>query len=201
MFTFDSDTHGHLYTKSQVQDYVLRGECFEDLNFLNFMVETYEVTVRKGMGNEIDNEHMTSHIGRTKNPQAKYLSNHPKFESHIRIQRGNNHNYLPNFIGQWFPRRDRIDKEDYYYAVILALLRPWRNLQELKVGNKTWKDEGLTFLQTATRRQLNIVAGMQFFYNCKSKAQTRDDDASNDGNENDDFKKGDECEHENEQVI
>lgn len=85
--------------------------------------------------------------------------------------------------------------------MILALLRPWRNLQELKVGNKTWKDEGLTFLQTATRRQLNIVAGMQFFYNCKSKAQTRDDDASNDGNENDDFKKGDECEHENEQVI
>ena len=30
VFTFDSDTHGHLYTKSQVQDYALRGECFEN---------------------------------------------------------------------------------------------------------------------------------------------------------------------------
>ena len=50
VFTFDSDTHGHLYMKSQVQDYVLQGECFENLNFLDFMVETYEVTVRKGRG-------------------------------------------------------------------------------------------------------------------------------------------------------
>lgn len=175
VFTFHSDADGHLYMKSQVQDCalrLLRGDVFEDMNFLDFTVETYEV--RKDNKKEDEEDH-TSRVGRTRNARGCYLSNHPKAHSHIQIQRSEDHNYLPNVVGPWFPRRDRVD-EDFYYAAILALLRPWRDLQELRREGETWKEEGLSFLQKATEKELDVVAGMQYYYDCKSKAHSRNQD-------------------------
>jgi hypothetical protein len=164
---------------SQVQDYALRGEAFEKLNFLEFTVETYEV---KKNNEREDDEIRTSRSGRRRNPRADYLTNHPKVNSHIRIQRTENHNYLPNIVGQWFPRRDRLEEEDFYYAAILALLRPWRELQELKGENRSWKEEGLSFLQRASEKDLDIVAGLQYYYDCKMKGQSHYEDSNDDEN-------------------
>jgi hypothetical protein len=165
VFTFGSDAEGRLYTISQVQDYALRGMVFSSMSFLDFTVDTYEV--RKEAGNhreqrDVDGEDDRPRVGRPRNVRGCYLSNHPKFDSHFRIQRVDNHNYLPNIVGRWFPRRDQAEEEEFYYASILALLRPWRVLRDLKDEHRTWKEEGLFFLDMATESQRTVIAGMQY---------------------------------------
>lgn len=157
-----------------MQDYVLRPVAFDDMNFLDFTVETYDG--RKEDGDEEEDESRRHRVGRTKNLRGEYLSNHPKFDSHIRIERSENHNYLPNIVGPWFPRRDSVEEEEFYYASVLALLQPWRNLQELKGDGRTWKEEGLVFLERTSGRQRNVIAGMQYYYDSRSKAQSCNQD-------------------------
>ena len=170
--------------ESQVQDYVFRGTTFADFNFFDYTVETYEVRKEKRDDERMDEERAKFHNGgRLKNPRDDYMTNHPKVKSHVRVQRSEHHNYLPNVIGHWFPRRDREDEEELYYATILALLRPWRDLGELKDDGRSWKEAGLLFLETATQRQRDIIAGMQFYYDSKSAAQDCPHDDIGDGDE------------------
>lgn len=163
---------------SQVQDYALRGHAFAEFNFLDFTVETYEI--RKSNVSDSDDEGDGSILrrGRARNVRADYLHHRPKIDSHIRIQRAEHHNYLPNIIGTWFPRRDKENEEDFYYASVLALLRPWRDLQDLRSENKTWKEDGENFLKAAKDR--HVIAGMQYYYDSKSKAQGRNQDINED---------------------
>lgn len=181
MSTLVSNVDGRLYMASQVQDYALRGLSFAQFNYLDYMVETYEI--RKGDGDEEREEAadgVTHRVGRARNPRDSYLSDHPKVKSHIRIQRAEHHNYLPNIIGLWFPRRDRLEEEDFYYASMLALLRPWRALEDLKRNDRSWKEEGLLFLESATAEQRNVIACMQYYYDSKVKAQNRNQDVDED---------------------
>jgi hypothetical protein len=178
VFTFACNRQGHLYTVSQVQDYVLRGTAFDDMNFLDFVVETYEI--HKGKTNEElvdddDSGHFSSR-GRKRNLRGDYQLHHPKYETHERILRTDNHNYLPNIVGQWFPRRDIEEDEEFYFASVLALLRPWRDFEDLKEERRTWKEEGLMFLESATTVHRNVIAGMQYYYDSKSAAQDRNED-------------------------
>jgi hypothetical protein len=191
VFTFASDDRGHLYTMSQVQDYALRGRLFDAFSFLEYTVETYEIR-KSEMEESRMNEDLSLQVrmydggkeegsryhgrGRSRNQRACYMSSHPKFDSHIRIRRANNHNYLPNIIGRWFPERDDADGEEFYYASMMAMLRPWRHLQDLKLEDRTWKEEGLQFLATATEKERNIIAGMQYYYDSKTTAHRRNED-------------------------
>jgi hypothetical protein len=76
--------HEYLYMTSQVQDYTLLGSTFADFNFLDFTVETYEI--QKKNENDDDGEHTNPHVGQRRNLRACYLPNHPKFNSHVRVQ-------------------------------------------------------------------------------------------------------------------
>jgi hypothetical protein len=162
-----------------VQDYVLRGMAFEELCFFDYTVQTYEIRMdekeMKGKMNDEDDDGIPAR-GRTRNLRDHYMPNHPKTDSHVRIRRTENNNYLPNIVGPWFPRRDQIEEEEFYYAAILSLLCPWRNLHQLKHGTRSWKEEGLTFIKTANQKQRNIIAGMQYYYDSKSEAQHRNED-------------------------
>lgn len=75
---------------------------------------------------------------------------------------------MPNVIGPWFPQQDRKDDEEFYYASILTLFRPWWHLHNLKNEEQSWKDEGLAFIENATRTQRDMLAGMQYYYDCRS---------------------------------
>jgi hypothetical protein len=46
----------------------------------------------------------------------------------------------------------------------------------LKEEQRTWKEEGLIFLQTATTSDRNVIAGMQYYYDSKLSAQSRNED-------------------------
>jgi hypothetical protein len=42
VLTLDIDSHGKIYAKSQVIDYIARGDELSDLNMLDYFVDTYE---------------------------------------------------------------------------------------------------------------------------------------------------------------
>ena len=64
---------------------------------------------------------------------SHYLFDHPKHTTHFQIAWTKFHNFLPNIIGPWFPCHDGKDVlKAFYYASMLTLLKPWRNLQHLK---------------------------------------------------------------------
>ena len=77
---------------------MLRADEFEDLNFLDFIVETYETRI----GGEGLDEEPIQQRGR----QGRYWPSHLKARTHRRILRREFHNCLPNIVGPWFPRRD-----------------------------------------------------------------------------------------------
>ena len=179
VITFASDKDGYLYTTSQVEDYKLRGDAFGDMNFLDFTVETYEILKNSRgditMSDDVE-ENSRHQRGRKRNIRTCYLEGHRKHYTHERIRRSDGHTYMLNVIGHWFPRRDVEEDEDFYFASILAFLRPWRNIGELKEENKTWKEEGLNFLETATAAQRDVIAGMQYYYDSKGAAQHRSEE-------------------------
>jgi hypothetical protein len=49
--------------------------------------------------------------------------------------------------------------------------------------NRTWKEEGLRFLKTATTEQQDVIAGMQYYYDSKHAAQCRNGDNDDEGME------------------
>ncbi|KAJ6518282.1 hypothetical protein C8R47DRAFT_959864, partial [Mycena vitilis] len=66
---------------------------------------------------------------------------HPAYKQKQRAVRSRGHNTLPNFIGNYFPRRDDPDNEEFYHACMLTLLKPWRDLEtDLKPGSQSWKE-------------------------------------------------------------
>jgi hypothetical protein len=178
---FTSDNKGYLYATSQVEDYMLRGTAFEDMNFMDFTVETYEIQrTRRDNITMDEQEAVTSALGRKKNVRSLYCEGHRRFETHERVQRSKNHNYMPNIIGRWFPRRDVLGDEDFYFASLLVFLRPWRDLGQLRAAHRTWKEEGLHFLDSTTTEQRDVIAGMQYYYDSKTAAQHLSEDDNDD---------------------
>lgn len=46
---------------------------------------------------------------------------------------------LPLFIGDWIPRSDQAISDDIYYALMLVLLKPWRQLEYIRPQGATWE--------------------------------------------------------------
>lgn len=90
------------------------------------------------------------------------------------------HNNLPNFIGQYFPRRNDVETYDFYCASMLMLLKPWRVLErDLKSCNQSWTEAFDVFLASseARRRKVHdIIAGIQYFHDCESSAAVEKED-------------------------
>jgi hypothetical protein len=82
-----------------------------------------------------------------------------------------NHNTLPSIVGLFFPQRDDPDNHDYYCALILALLRPWQTLADLKPQQLSWEAAFYVFSQMTTRRNSDILLGIQYYYDCRSAAE------------------------------
>ncbi|KAK7000802.1 hypothetical protein R3P38DRAFT_2413109, partial [Favolaschia claudopus] len=96
---------------------------------------------------------------------------HPSHKHKQRAVRSHGHNNLPNFISKYFPRRDDPDNKESYFACMLVLLKPWRNLRtDLKSVDQSWSEAFNAFLSSATSRIHDILAGIQYFHNCQSAA-------------------------------
>ena len=95
-------SNGHLFALSQVTNYVCRGEALEDMNVMDFLMETYiEKIPRQGRKaaksrhsaedpeSDGDTEDMCegpSQRGRHRNQQIPYMHDHPKHTHECRIK-------------------------------------------------------------------------------------------------------------------
>ena len=102
--------------------------------------------------------------------ESKHLALHPKVTSAQRILRSQGHRNLPNFVGQRFPRSDDTDAKPFYYASILALLKPWRNLgTDLKQPDQTWETAFEDFLEEASWKERRVISDLQYFHENDSR--------------------------------
>ena len=76
---------------------------------------------------------------------------------------------------------------------MLALLKPWRDLQELKEEDENWEYRFNLFLETASLRDKDIISGSQYYYESKNIVTEREiedeiePNIANRGDDDDDF--------------
>ena len=175
------DSEGKLRVQRQVEDYAYCGVEFEMMWFLTFIVETYEcrmkketTSVEKGFEEEVE---MSSG-----SEKGQYLNGHSRRETHVRVGRPDGHNMLPNIVGPWLPHRDGDEStRPFYFAAMLAFLKPWRDLNHLKGNANCWETAFEGYMSTTTQRDKDFVAGCQYYYDTRSaivddKAEDWEDD-------------------------
>lgn len=162
-----------LELKDQLRDYQLRGNGLSSLNFLEFTLNTYEGDYKKKNGSDgdvIDNAGTSRRPGRPRNDRHKYLEQANK-GNRCRIVRTNGHETLPKISGSWFNRSDRPNKADLHRACMLALLKPWRTLNDIKRPSESFDAAYTEMLARGDRRTSNFVANAQYFYECTDSAK------------------------------
>ncbi|THH14508.1 hypothetical protein EW146_g5828 [Bondarzewia mesenterica] len=173
--TLDTDETGRLYTKSQVTDYQFRGDGLKAYNLIDFLVNTYEVDIKKDEHKRRGRSESSSNSqsGRPLNDRVYYHLQHPKHASLVRIVRTSGHNTLANFIGfHLIPRSDDGETHAYYCACMLVLLKPWRNIhRDLRAESETWAEALETFLNNADNQIRKRIEGFQYYHECAVAAQ------------------------------
>ncbi|KAF8137245.1 hypothetical protein EV363DRAFT_1138283, partial [Boletus edulis] len=148
----------------------------EDRSIFSFVVDTYEEKIPR-------NDKVVSNVnegtsqqpsriqrGRVPNKRSHYLSAHPKHETHRRVIRPPGHSTLPNIVGPFFPNAKEESTEDLYRASILALLHPWRSLEDIKSQRDTFLTAFNNFMEKASPADLDVICGIQYYYDCRNVA-------------------------------
>jgi hypothetical protein len=130
---------GTLEIKDQLKEYVDRGPALAEMNLLQFCLDTYETD---------QTAFSDSGRGRKPKPRIQYLEG-TGHGTKCRVIKGDGHETMPNFVGDWFPRNDVPELGDFYHASILALLSPWRDIGDLKRANQTFTQAFEQFLAQA----------------------------------------------------
>jgi hypothetical protein len=162
------DSEGRLRVQRQVEDYAYRGVEFETMGFLTFVVETYERRLKnETTGSEKEQRENSGSSPMTES--GRYMNDHSRSSTHVRVCRADNHNTLPNIVGPWLPRRDGEEStRPFYFAAMLAFLKPWRDLNRLKNDGDTWESAFDRYMQTASQRDRDVVSGCQYYYDTRS---------------------------------
>jgi hypothetical protein len=161
--------------KDQLRDYKYRGEELETMNFLDFMLETYEVT-SETKDSQIIVEATSDEIPHTRGPgrppsaRIAYHDDAGKGKR-CRIIRQPGHETLPRFVGKWFCRSDNDFEKDFFRASMLMLLKPWRKLHALKGDMETFKNAFETFMLQADEKCKRVVANVEYYYECSDGAK------------------------------
>lgn len=189
--TLIGNADGRLHAQRQVEDYMYRGTEFEDMGFLTFTVESYERRIQVPI-TEVENalEENNTQSGRR---TGCYMTEHPKAGSHYRVRRSDGHNFLPNIVGPWLPRRDENENDNcYYHAAMLTFLKPWRNLSYLKANDETWETAFNTYIEATSQRDRDVVAGCQYYYDSRTvvgkEGNDEDTDLNNERNDEQNFR-------------
>jgi hypothetical protein len=152
--------------RDQVREYVDRGYELEQLSYLEYFLNTYDIRtssdvplVQKRSGTNFHFPYLTgtSHSG------------------HLRVLRAEGHETMPHIPGPWFPSSNDSDSRPFYCASMLALLKPWRQIQMLKKEEETFENAFSSFMSTARGEVQNIVANIQYFHDCADQAKREDE--------------------------
>ena len=78
-------------------------------------------------------------------------------------------------MGGWLPRSDRASDRELYCASILALLKLWTSLSDLKTDTENFEEVFMSFLNNAPKKTLDIIENIQYYYECYNGAKKRRD--------------------------
>ncbi|KAF8311795.1 uncharacterized protein EI90DRAFT_3137936 [Cantharellus anzutake] len=172
LLTLGVTSDGTLVTRSQADDYTLRGDELEDLSLLEFISDTYKTPENHDNKSILRGTQSGSakQVGRPANPRSGYHAKHPKNGTHICVVCTKGHRTITNIVGKWIPSSDDPEQADVHRASILCLLKPWRDISTLKTPEQTWEDAYDLFLQTAGHDKVTMIANAQFYYDCKEAA-------------------------------
>lgn len=162
--------------RDQLRDYQFRGEALTAMNLYDFLVNTYEDTLRdEDVETESFAQRKAGAAGRPRKRRIPYLS-HAEKPKKCRIERTPGHEILPRFIGKWFARNNNPDGDNELHdASILLFFKPWRNIRDLKKSDETFQSSFARFLETATEKQRIMVENIQYYHDCWDVAQKRRD--------------------------
>ena len=111
--------------------------------------------------------------GRRRHARFLYLPAHPHSRKRCQVIRPENHKNLISIPGQYFPRNDIPEKYDLYCASMLALLKPWRDLSDLRALHPSWSSAFAAFRAECSQQCIDILANIQFFYESSDAAERR----------------------------
>lgn len=146
-----------------------RGPELAGRNLLSFVVDTYEIPT-KGK-DEREPEHGSPSNAPPTNLKSRYLETHPFHNTRQRTVRSEGHKALPSFVGTFFPRNDEPETYEYYCCSVLALLKPWRDLAELKESHPTWSAALAQFQHTMSKEEANIISNLQYYHSSGDAAR------------------------------
>jgi hypothetical protein len=167
---------GVITLKDHLNEYAFRGKELREMNLLTFMLDTYdtkgEVGEPRSTGQAETDINNQPRLGRRPNQRVAYREGFSR-QGHCRVYRTAGHETLPHFMGGWFPRNDNTRDRELYCASMLALLKPWENLANLKTDTETFGHVFDIFISTASRRTLDIVENIEYYYECYDGAKKR----------------------------
>ena len=153
---------GTFSLKDFLHDYQFRGKELTRMSLLRFMLDTYDAKADMNSASG----------GRRPNSRIPYRAGFSS-TGRCRVFRTNGHETLPHFMGSWFPRNDRPCDRELYCASILALLKPWSDLGELKTNDETFDMAFQAFFETASKKTHDIIENIQYYYECYDGAKKR----------------------------
>jgi hypothetical protein len=154
---------GRLHIKDQIREYIDCGNALASWSYLDYFLGTYD-------GRSLPER--TSDRGRPASHRVPYLESSGHM-NHCRIVKAANHETMPYFPGQWFPKRDAMDTSGQFEACMLALLKPWRSITDIKGMHETFNDTYNSFLSSTPDHIQTTIDNIQFFHECAEKATTR----------------------------
>jgi hypothetical protein len=162
---------------------MFRGNELETFNLISFVKDTYETQIggRRQEGDRVaedahmgeDEEGEGNGTSRPRHTRSLYLSQHSHASKTCRVIRPRNHKTLLSIPGRYFPRNDVPETYAFYCAAMLVLLKPWRELAELKQGHEDWKSAFEAFYRDSDQKTRDVLANIQFFYESSDVAERK----------------------------
>lgn len=129
------------------------------MNFLDFVLTTYDATFPKNIEN-------------LRSPRIPYIHGSGR-EGRCRVTRGDDRqDVLPNIIGGWFLRYDKDQSRELHCASVLVLLKPWRSLGDLSAGHDTFS-AAYDDLSRGNPSLHDFVNNIHHYYLCHDSAKQR----------------------------
>jgi hypothetical protein len=164
---------GVITLKDQLHEYMYRGEEMGGMSLITFVLETYDAKAEQSdVDQGVSDDTARRTCGRPPNRRVSYRQGFTRI-GRCRVYRTAGYETLPHFMGGWFPRNDRPRERELYCASILALLKPWTNLSELKTDNETFEQVFDSFIDSAPKKTLDIIENIQYYYECYDGAKRR----------------------------
>ena len=152
---------GQLQIKDRAQEYIDRGDLLENWLYLDFFLGTYDGPPLKDC---------QSHRGRTPNTRVPYREG-SNLQGCCHIIRSPGHKTMPYFLGQWFPKREEENSNGLFEASMLALLKPWRKITDLKQEIQSFREALDMFVTNAPAETCWIIRNVQFFHECSDSVR------------------------------